>query len=71
VLKACDFGDPQVHRRLIIFAAKRFVLMPSLPTPTHGDGPNLLPFVTVENVLEKLRSADLTRYQTSRTARRR
>jgi site-specific DNA-cytosine methylase len=56
VLKACDFGDPQIRKRLFIIAAKPFVLLPSFPVPTHG--PNLLPYVTAKNALEKLRSAD-------------
>ena len=55
VLKACDYGDPQTRRRLIILASKLHIPVPALPTPTHGkDGMHnttLQPYVTVGDVL--------------------
>lgn len=58
VLKACDYGDPQERRRVFLVAAKTFVSMPDIPRPTHGDGPNLQPFVRCANVLDALQTAD-------------
>ena len=55
VLKACDYGDPQTRRRLIIMASKIHIPVPELPTPTHGKhGSRLLPYVTVADVLTRL-----------------
>ena len=55
VLKACDYGDPQSRRRLIILASKLHIPVPALPDPTHGKdgnhGTRLLPYVTVGDIL--------------------
>ncbi|GAB9241393.1 DNA cytosine methyltransferase [Bradyrhizobium diazoefficiens] len=50
VLPALWFGVPQVRERLILIASKRGI--PTLPTPTHGEG--LLPFVSVSDAIGEL-----------------
>ncbi|KAL3908083.1 MAG: hypothetical protein SGILL_008619 [Bacillariaceae sp.] len=53
VLRACDYGDPQIRPRLIIIASQRHVLLPQFPQPTHGNKESgLLPYVTVSEVIE-------------------
>lgn len=49
---ACNYGDPQVRPRLIIFAAKNFVRMPDDPVCTHGPGKR--PYTTTKEVLDYL-----------------
>ena len=58
MLNASDYGDPQDRKRLVLFAAKRGRSLPPVPTPTHGDGEGLKPFVTVEDALKDLEDED-------------
>ncbi|CAJ1944249.1 unnamed protein product [Cylindrotheca closterium] len=37
VLDASEYGDAQVRKRIIIFAADETMLLPPRPPPTHGD----------------------------------
>ena len=63
LFEAADYGDPQKRQRLIIFAAKNFVMMPNKPVRTHGsirycndnDNTYVDPFVTIGDVFEHLR----------------
>ena len=57
VLRACDFGDPQIRPRLVIIASQKHVPLPNFPAPTHGNKESgLLPYVTVSQVLEGFKS---------------
>lgn len=51
VLSACDYGDPQKRRRLILIAARSDCRLPDMPPPTHGHGPGLLPIKTAKDAL--------------------
>jgi DNA (cytosine-5)-methyltransferase 1 len=46
------YGNVQPRKRLIIIAACPGEILPSFPEPTHG--PGKLPFVTVNDVLQKI-----------------
>ena len=52
ILTASSYGDPQKRRRLILVAARGDVLLPAMPSPTHG--PGLLPIVTCKDALRVL-----------------
>jgi DNA (cytosine-5)-methyltransferase 1 len=54
VLRACDYGDPQNRQRFFIIATHPSAPPPVFPPKTHGDGPDLLPFVTVKDALTGL-----------------
>jgi DNA (cytosine-5)-methyltransferase 1 len=49
ILRSSDYGDPQNRRRVILLAAKVDMLLPSMPSPTHGKG--LLPRRTVKDAI--------------------
>lgn len=56
ILNAADYGVPQKRKRVIIVGLKgnnRFIF----PTPTHGDGNSLKPYVTVSDALDDLPAA--------------
>lgn len=59
-LKACDYGDPQKRPRFFIFVSHKSCPPPSIPKKTHGDDPDLLPFVTVKDALSHLQNSDGT-----------
>ena len=50
-LNAADYGDPQIRKRVIIFAAKDGLELPEVPPPTHGKGRHLLPYRTAGDTL--------------------
>jgi len=50
-LRACDYGDPQKRPRLFLFATKNSAPAPIIRTNTHGNNPDLLPFVTVRDAI--------------------
>lgn len=51
ILYAKDYGVPQNRRRYVLIASRLF--KPVIPTPSHGDKPNLLPYCTVRQAIEK------------------
>ncbi|CAB9506185.1 methyltransferase 1 [Seminavis robusta] len=53
-LRACDYGSAQIRPRLILFATHQSAPPPKIPEKTHGNEGNLLPFVTVQDVLSGL-----------------
>jgi DNA (cytosine-5)-methyltransferase 1 len=59
-LQACDYGDPQKRPRLFLFASHVSAPPPIIPPVTHGDGPNLLPYVTVKDAVSGLENPDGT-----------
>ena len=55
VLRACDYGDPQIRARSVLIVAKSFVDMPDHPVPTHGNKKkNLKQFVCSKDALDVL-----------------
>jgi len=54
VLIASDYGAPQKRRRLVILGCRKDLGTLSIPSPTHGIGPNLQPFTTVEDAFNGL-----------------
>ena len=54
VSKACDYGDPQKRPRFFMFISRNNIPMPSIPAPTHGDSPNLWPYVTTKEALDRV-----------------
>lgn len=52
LLNASSYGDPQNRKRVILFAARKEILLPSTPLPTRG--PNLLPVKTCEDAIGML-----------------
>lgn len=48
---ARDYGVPQNRRRYVLIASRLF--KPEIPNPTHGNKPNLLPYKTVRQTIEK------------------
>ena len=54
ILTASDFGDPQNRRRVILWAARCDMILPSAPVATHGE--NLLPKRTVRDTIGALES---------------
>jgi DNA (cytosine-5)-methyltransferase 1 len=53
ICNLADYGNVQPRKRLIIIAACPGEILPQFPEPTHG--PGLLPFVTIDDVLRKIR----------------
>lgn len=53
VLKAEEFGVPQERRR-VVFIGNRMGLPVSHPSPTHGPGDGLLPYVTIHDAISDL-----------------
>jgi DNA (cytosine-5)-methyltransferase 1 len=53
-LQACDYGDPQKRARLFLVATHRSTPPPRIPPKSHGDDPDLLPYVTVKDALAGL-----------------
>jgi len=51
ILDAKDYGVPQTRRRFVLIASKHF--QPTLPLPTHGIGPNRVPYVTVHDAISQ------------------
>ncbi|KAF2722254.1 S-adenosyl-L-methionine-dependent methyltransferase [Polychaeton citri CBS 116435] len=54
VLNMAEYGNPQARKRLIVIAAAPGEDLPGFPSPTHGVGPLLRPFVTISAALRKL-----------------
>jgi DNA (cytosine-5)-methyltransferase 1 len=52
LLNASSYGDPQNRKRVILFAARKEILLPSKLHPTRG--PNLLPVKTCEDAIGML-----------------
>jgi DNA (cytosine-5)-methyltransferase 1 len=50
LLKACDYGDPQIRPRVFIIAVKKYIPMPNTPVPVYGHGP----YVTCEEALREI-----------------
>lgn len=50
-LYAKDYGVPQNRRRYVLIASRLF--KPEIPHSTHGNKPNLLPYETVRQAIEK------------------
>lgn len=70
VLSASDYGAPQKRRRLVILGSRKDLGTLSIPSPTHGIGPDLQPFTTVEdafNGLPQLMAAKPKEQQASNT----
>lgn len=55
ICNLADYGNVQPRKRLIIIAACPGEILPPFPEPTHGLGPGMLPFVTIHDVLRKIR----------------
>jgi DNA (cytosine-5)-methyltransferase 1 len=55
ICNLADYGNVQPRKRLIIIAACPGEILPQFPEPTHGLGPGMLPFVTIDDVLKKIR----------------
>jgi len=60
ICNLAEYGNVHARKRLIIIAACPGEILPSFPKPTHADpklgiGPGMLPFVTVHDVLERIR----------------
>lgn len=47
--KACDFGDPQIRRRIFVVASLWCIPLPNQPQPRYGISPDK-PFVTVQDI---------------------
>ena len=58
VLRACDYGDPQKRTRFFIFATRKSLPHPVIPPKTHGEGYDLIPFVTVKDAISHLEHTD-------------
>ena len=58
VLNSSDYGDPQNRERVILWAAKENMVLPSIPRPTHGE--NLLAKRTVQDAIGCLESMEPT-----------
>ncbi len=56
-INAIDYGVPQKRKRVFVIASKKPIT--TLPTPTHGDGNNLLP---VERVIDWIGIFDNKKY---------
>ncbi len=65
-LKACDFGDPQKRPRFFIVVSHKSAPPPPIPSKTHGDDPDLLPFVTVKDALCNLGHENGAMFNTGR-----
>lgn len=53
VLNSANYGVPQIRHRAIFFGTKSSNPY-SFPEPTHGESPNLIPYVTVGEVIMDL-----------------
>jgi DNA (cytosine-5)-methyltransferase 1 len=53
ICNLADYGNVQPRKRLIIIAACPGEILPQFPEPTHG--PGKLPYVTIHDVLQKIR----------------
>lgn len=51
LLNSAHYGVPQQRKRVIIIANRHGYLNPS-PQKTHGDGPGLMPFVTIRDTIQ-------------------
>ena len=51
VLNASDYRDPQNRKRVLLFAAKVHMRLPSAPEVTHGKGGRLIPKRTVRDAI--------------------
>lgn len=49
LLTASKYGDPQNRKRVILFASRHDVALPTMPAPTHG--PDLLPLATTKSAI--------------------
>jgi len=62
LLKACDYGVPQVRERLFLVALRNDLVNDGVefnyPTPTHGPG-RANPYVTVEDAISDLPAAQM------------
>lgn len=57
VLNASSYGDPQNRQRVILWAARKDCILPTLPAETHGDqetSDDLLPVKTCKDALQYL-----------------
>jgi DNA (cytosine-5)-methyltransferase 1 len=54
VVDAADYGAPQ-HRLRFVMIGARAGMPPMIPAPSHGKGPELLPFRTVRDAIWRLR----------------
>eukprot|EP00536_Pseudo-nitzschia_multiseries_P004352 jgi/Psemu1/285042/fgenesh1_pg.72_\ len=62
-LDSSAYGDPQERTRFIILAAKKGLRLPSLPKPTHGKDPSLLPKRSARDALRFLENVDPLEYE--------
>ena len=58
VLNSSNYGDPQNRERVILWAAKDNMVLPSIPQPTHGE--NLLAKRTVRDAIGCIESKEPT-----------
>lgn len=54
VLLASEYGAPQKRRRLVILGCREDLGTLTIPSPTHGFGPEAQPFTTVEDAFNGL-----------------
>jgi DNA (cytosine-5)-methyltransferase 1 len=57
ICNLAEYGNVQPRKRLIIIAACPGEIPPPFPEPTHG--PGKLPFVTVQDVLDRIRNIEV------------
>jgi DNA (cytosine-5)-methyltransferase 1 len=60
ICNLAEYGNVQPRKRLIIIAACPGEILPPFPEPTHGVGPGKLPFVTVNDVLHRIRNIEVS-----------
>lgn len=51
---AADYGVPQLRHRVLFIGTRDSEVELSFPMPTHGDGPGLKPYVTLEDAISDL-----------------
>jgi len=61
ICNLAEYGNVQPRKRLIIIAACLGETLPSFPETTHGLGPGKLSFVTINDVLKKIRHLQVPR----------